>query len=85
MPKAVRCVSKGNPLCVGVGQLIKTYGLTHIGLAVRDAERSLQFYQSVFGVRVVYREAGTIQVQTPGSRDVIVFEENGRPVGQMKG
>ncbi len=56
--------------------MIKTYGLTHIALAVKDAERSLQFYQRVFGVVEVFREKGFIQAQTPGSRDVIVFEEN---------
>jgi len=65
--------------------MIRTYGLTHIGLAVKDAERSFRFYERVFGARAVYREAGSIQVQTPGSRDVIVFEETGKAVGEMKG
>ncbi len=31
--------------------MVKTYGLTHISLAVRDAERSLRFYEQVFGVQ----------------------------------
>ena len=65
--------------------VIRTYGLTHIGLAVRDADRSFQFYERVLGVRATYREPGMIQAQTPGSHDVIVFEENGRRVGQMEG
>jgi catechol 2,3-dioxygenase-like lactoylglutathione lyase family enzyme len=64
---------------------IRTHGLTHIALAVRDAKRSLRFYQKVFGVVAVYQEAGFIQAQTPGSRDVLVFEERtakaGRPGG----
>jgi catechol 2,3-dioxygenase-like lactoylglutathione lyase family enzyme len=55
--------------------MIKTYGLTHVALAVRDAERSLRFYQQVFGVIPVYRGNGFIQAQTPGTRDVLVFEE----------
>jgi catechol 2,3-dioxygenase-like lactoylglutathione lyase family enzyme len=58
--------------------MVRTYGLTHIALGVRDAERSLAFYQQVLGVVPVYRDAGFIQAQTPGSRDVLVFEE--RPV-----
>src|SRR5438445_9284226 len=65
--------------------VIRTYGLTHIGLAVRDADRSFQFYERVLGVRAIYREPGMIQAQTPGSHDVIVFEENGGKVGQMEG
>ena len=41
---------------------IRTHGLTHIALAVRDAKRSLRFYQKVFGVVAVYQEAGFIEV-----------------------
>jgi catechol 2,3-dioxygenase-like lactoylglutathione lyase family enzyme len=59
--------------------LIETHGLTHVALAVRDAERAFAFYQSVFGAVAVYREQGCIQAQTPGSWDVLVFEEQARP------
>jgi catechol 2,3-dioxygenase-like lactoylglutathione lyase family enzyme len=55
--------------------MVGTYGLTHIALAVRDAEQAFQFYQRVFGAVAVYRQPGFIQAQTPGSRDVLVFEE----------
>ena len=55
--------------------MVKTHGLTHLALAVHDPERSFRFYQSVFGVVAVYREPGFIQAQTPGSRDVLVFEK----------
>ena len=60
---------------------IRTHGLTHIALAVRDAKRSLRFYQKVFGVVAVYQEAAFIQAQTPGSRDVLVFEEGAAKAG----
>ena len=43
---------------------IRTYGLTHIALSVRDARQSLRFYQKVFGVIAVYEEEGFIQAQT---------------------
>lgn len=56
--------------------MVKTHGLTHIALAVGDPERSLRFYEQVLGVVIVYRTAEFIQVQTPGSRDVLVFERN---------
>ncbi|OLD65047.1 MAG: hypothetical protein AUI47_03030 [Acidobacteria bacterium 13_1_40CM_2_68_5] len=61
--------------------MVKTYGLTHISLAVRDPERSLRFYGEVFGVKEVYRDADSIQAQTPGSRDVIAFERNAGTAG----
>lgn len=65
--------------------MIQTYGLTHIALAVKDAERSLRFYQDVFGVVPVYQQGGFIQAQTPGSRDVLVFEEGGESTGKGGG
>ncbi len=55
--------------------MVRTYGLTHIALAVQDADQAFQFYQRVFGAVAVYRQPGFIQAQTPGSRDVLVFEE----------
>jgi catechol 2,3-dioxygenase-like lactoylglutathione lyase family enzyme len=55
--------------------VVKTHGLTHISLAVRDPERSLEFYAQVFGVREYYRDGAQIQVQGPGPHDVIAFEK----------
>jgi catechol 2,3-dioxygenase-like lactoylglutathione lyase family enzyme len=56
------------------GSPVKTFGLTHIALSVRDPERAFQFYQSVIGCVEVYRGDDFIQAQTPGSRDVLVFQ-----------
>jgi predicted enzyme related to lactoylglutathione lyase len=56
--------------------MIRTRGLTHLALKVRDAERAFAFYQHVFGAAAVYRERGFIQAQTPGAWDVLVFEES---------
>jgi catechol 2,3-dioxygenase-like lactoylglutathione lyase family enzyme len=64
---------------------VRTHGLTHIALAVRDAKRSLRFYKKVFGVVPVYQEDGFIQAQTPGSRDVLVFEERVIKAGSSGG
>jgi catechol 2,3-dioxygenase-like lactoylglutathione lyase family enzyme len=65
--------------------MIKTRGLTHIALAVRDARRSLRFYQEVFGVVEVYSGEGFIQAQTPGCWDVLVFEEGALRIGKRGG
>ncbi|MGI8952682.1 MAG: VOC family protein [Chitinophagaceae bacterium] len=56
--------------------MIKTLGLTHIALKVADIKKSSEFYQQVFGVKEMYCESNFIQIQTPGSKDIIVFEKN---------
>jgi catechol 2,3-dioxygenase-like lactoylglutathione lyase family enzyme len=60
--------------------MIRTYGLTHIAVPVKDVHRTALFYERVFGARTMYRRQGFIQVQTPGSHDILVFEE-GAPAG----
>ena len=64
---------------------IRTHGLTHIALAVRDPKRSLRFYQKVFGAVAVYENEDFIQAQTPGSRDVMVFEKDPKQAGRTGG
>src|ERR1700730_10971750 len=65
--------------------MIKMYGLTHISLKVKDPERSLMFYQQVFGVKEYYRDDESIQVQGPGPHDVIAFERDARAAGKSGG
>ena len=45
--------------------MIRTHGFTHVALAVRDPERSMEFYRAAFGVTEYYRDADTIQAQGP--------------------
>ena len=65
--------------------MVRTFGLTHIALSVSDVDRSSRFYQSVFGAVEVYRDAGFAQLQTPGSRDVLVLEHAPRRAGKRGG
>jgi catechol 2,3-dioxygenase-like lactoylglutathione lyase family enzyme len=65
--------------------MIRTRGLTHLALAVRNAERAFRFYEELFGMVRVYSGAGFVQAQTPGSWDVLVFEERSEGTGQSGG
>jgi len=59
--------------------MIKTRGLTHIHLMVRDLERSLAFYKRVFGVEERFREGRhMVFLNTPGSEDLITLNEDPR-------
>lgn len=64
---------------------VKTYGLTHVALAVRDVDRASAIYRSVFGAVEVYRQNGFVQLQTPGARDVIVLEKKSKGAGKSGG
>jgi catechol 2,3-dioxygenase-like lactoylglutathione lyase family enzyme len=65
--------------------MIATHGLTHVSLAVRDPERSLAFYASVFGVEEYYRDDSSIQAKGPGINDVIAFERDPKHAGRTGG
>jgi catechol 2,3-dioxygenase-like lactoylglutathione lyase family enzyme len=65
--------------------MVKTYGLTHVAIAVRDPARAFEFYHAVLGMEAVYRETDFIQAQTPGARDAIVFERSPERAGRKGG
>jgi catechol 2,3-dioxygenase-like lactoylglutathione lyase family enzyme len=61
--------------------MIRTHGLTHIALSVKDPERSLRFYEAVFGVKEYYRDEESIQASGPGPHDVLAFERAPKKAG----
>jgi catechol 2,3-dioxygenase-like lactoylglutathione lyase family enzyme len=65
--------------------MVKTHGLTHVGLKVADPERSLRFYRDVFGVVEYFRDDSTIQAQGPGPFDVLAFEREPDRAGKPGG
>ena len=64
---------------------VPTHGMSHVALAVTDPARSLRFYQAVFGVVPIFQRDDFIQAQTPGSRDVLVFERRHDEAGKRGG
>ena len=65
--------------------MIRTFGLTHLALRVEDVDRAFGFYEAVFGMVAVYRGDDFLQAQTPGTRDVLVFERSGRTISGKTG
>ena len=52
-----------------------TYGLTHLAIAVMDIARTRAFYKAVFDMEIMYLEDSFLQLTTPGSNDILVFEQ----------
>ena len=48
--------------------MIRTHGLTHLNLEVADPDRSLKFYEQLFGVKEYFRDENSIQVLGPGEK-----------------
>ncbi|MGO9606076.1 MAG: VOC family protein [Candidatus Binataceae bacterium] len=71
--------------------MIRTRGLSHINLNVSDLERSMRFYQEVFGLELLHRYEGPmgphpwgqqVALSTPGANDVIALSHvPEKPVG----
>lgn len=59
--------------------MIRTQGLYHIQLIVRDLGRSIGFYQSVFGMTELFRVGPKmVFLNTPGSQDLITLHEDAK-------
>ena len=65
--------------------MIKTFGLTHVALAVTDPHRSAVFYSTVFGMKSVYESDDFVQLQTPGTYDVLVLQRDETRAGRQGG
>ncbi len=68
--------------------MVKTIGLTHIHLVVKDIRRSLDFYKSVFGMKEKFWAGdGLVFLNTPGSNDLITLHQStdGQPTGSSGG
>jgi len=68
--------------------MIRSRGLSHIQIAVRDLQRSVLFYKSVLGLRDKFAGGdGVAFLTTPGAHDIITLNQAGDPerAGQTGG
>ncbi len=53
--------------------MIRTHGITHVHLLVRDLERSLRFYEEVFGFTRQLNVGKLTFLTTPGTGDLLTL------------
>lgn len=63
----------------------RSYGQTHVALSAREPRRSAEFYLAVLGSHTVEHDGDFVQIQTPGARDVVVFERGTESIGRLGG
>ena len=57
--------------------MIRTRGLYHLHLFVKDLDRSLRFYREVFGLEEQFRDGPKmVFLRTPGGSDLITLNED---------
>jgi catechol 2,3-dioxygenase-like lactoylglutathione lyase family enzyme len=69
---------------------VETYGIRHVHLLVRDHDRSIAFYQSVFGMEERFRDGDIVFVSSPNGHDslalhAVVDEPDLAKVGKQGG
>jgi catechol-2,3-dioxygenase len=67
--------------------MIQTFGVSHIQIAVKDLERSANFYQKLFGMKELRRMENVMMLQTPGSSEVFTINQDTdhQEIGHMGG
>ncbi len=56
--------------------MIKTNGLNHLALPVRDPQRSAQFYADLFNMEITLSSPDVAFLKTVGSRDMIALNRS---------
>ena len=65
--------------------MVRTYGLTHINLAVQNTTRALRFYEQVFGLREYGRGDGLVHTRAVGRHDILTFADDPSMAGVLGG
>ena len=64
---------------------IRPYGLTNVSLASRNPRRSAEFYAAVLPADSVDHDEDFVQLKTPGSTELTVFEHARTAPGRLGG
>ena len=65
--------------------MVRSYGLTHLNLAVRDLDRSVAFYAEAFGAREYARVDGVAHLQGPGPHVILSLDGTAPHAGSSGG
>jgi catechol 2,3-dioxygenase-like lactoylglutathione lyase family enzyme len=73
-----------------LGVAIETLGIRHVHLLVAEHDRSVAFYNRVFGMEVGFKDGNILFLRSPGGRDSLALhlaetEEERAKVGQQGG
>jgi catechol 2,3-dioxygenase-like lactoylglutathione lyase family enzyme len=55
-------------------EYVRPYGSTHVSLSSTNPGRSAEFYAAVLDAHAVDHDGDFVRIQTPGARDLIIFE-----------
>lgn len=64
--------------------MIRTNGLNHLALPVRDPERSAAFYSELFNMDVTFSSPDVAFVKTPGARDMIALSRSDAEIASSR-
>jgi catechol 2,3-dioxygenase-like lactoylglutathione lyase family enzyme len=64
--------------------MIRTHGLNHLALPVRDPQRSARFYADLFDMEITYSDSDVAFLKTVGSRDMIALSRSDGEVGSSR-
>jgi catechol 2,3-dioxygenase-like lactoylglutathione lyase family enzyme len=66
-------------------EVVENRGLRHLHICVSDLDRSLRFYQGVFGMQEKFRDGPLVFLTTPGSEDSLTLNPDPARAGQRGG
>jgi catechol-2,3-dioxygenase len=69
--------------------MVQSFGISHIQITVRDRDRSMLFYQMLFGMKELFRVGEhMVMLQTPGTKEVFTINSSPKfaeDIGKMAG
>jgi catechol 2,3-dioxygenase-like lactoylglutathione lyase family enzyme len=64
-------------------EYVRPYGSTNVSLSSANPRRSARFYAAILDSHVVDHDGDFVQIQTPGARDLIIFEGAQKSISRL--